>query len=132
MGREKALGPLKRTVFWIFLLFLFSLVIKNFFFEVFTVSQRSMEPTLEEGDLVLVSIIYYKFFQPHEGDVVVLKSPDGKLVVKRIEKIKGNKIFVLGDNLIESLDSRTWGYLDKRCIIGKVLLKLYPELDRIN
>ncbi|MEG0338646.1 MAG: signal peptidase I, partial [Oscillospiraceae bacterium] len=36
------------------------------------------------------------------------------------------KIFVMGDNRAESLDSRSLGFIDKRDILGKVLLRLTP------
>lgn len=34
--------------------------------------------------------------------------------------------FVLGDNSAESSDSRTWGPLQKRLIVGRVLFRLWP------
>ena len=132
MGEGEVLSPLKKVIFWLLLLLLLVLFVKNFFYEVFTVSQRSMEPTLNEGDLLLVSVIHYKFFKPKAGDVVVLVSPEGKLVVKRIEKINEGKIFVVGDNQMESLDSRVWGYIDQKKIVGKVILKLYPKFEKVN
>lgn len=37
-----------------------------------------------------------------------------------------NKYFVLGDNRLNSLDSRYWGALDKDKIVGVVKLRLWP------
>lgn len=40
----------------------------------------------------------------------------------RIRRVPADQVFVLGDNLEASLDSRFWGTVDERQIIGKALL----------
>jgi len=42
------------------------------------------------------------------------------------QKIDENKYFVLGDNRQASSDSRVWGLVDKKYIIGKVWLRAWP------
>jgi len=40
--------------------------------------------------------------------------------------LKSEEYFVLGDNRLESFDSRTWGPLQKTAIVGLVRLRLWP------
>lgn len=83
-----------------------------------------MLPTLKPGDHVLVNRMSYIFKLPRKDDIVAVKDPrDGKILIKRITKIKGSKYFVTGDNKEESTDSRKFGMLDMSDIIGKVIYR---------
>ena len=83
-----------------------------------------MAPTYKEKDKLLVSTISYWFSLPQVGDCVVVLHPKTKQkIVKRVSKILGEEIFVLGDNKKESTDSRNFGLINKKNIIGKVI---YP------
>src|SRR3990167_9766968 len=83
----------------------------------FTVSGNSMTPTLHSGQDVL-SINW--FVNPKVGDIVVIKK-SGKEMVKRIEKVEDDKVFVIGDNPEESTDSRDFGPVNMDQVIGKVV-----------
>lgn len=88
----------------------------------FVVSGHSMEPTFKPGEALLVSSIPYLFTQPKVGDVVVIKDPrDARLLLKRIKKIEKGKFFVSGDNHRASTDSKTFGAIPDKSILGKVL-----------
>ena len=90
----------------------------------FIVSGSSMEPTYKAHDRLWASRLFYMLFKPKMGDVVVLRDPrDGRLVLKRITRITADGYFVKGDNEKESTDSRTFGFLKKENITGKVLFK---------
>ena len=85
-----------------------------------------MKPTLSEGDTVLVSGFSYFFKKPKIGDLIVLKKD--MYIIKRITKanpsINGDKFFVQGDNKNESIDSRDFGWVSGKEILGKVILKI--------
>ncbi len=84
---------------------------------------QSMEPTLRDGDWLLV--LKYIFFKPVVGDIVVAKSPKGgRLIVKRVILHKENKFWLSGDNNLWSTDSRKFGPVDVSLILGKVIYKI--------
>lgn len=83
-----------------------------------------MRPFFAHGDTILVNIFSYIFHDPSIGDVVVLRSPTDMMVIKRITRRKNNLYFVRGDNQKESTDSRVFGWIERKEIAGKVLLKI--------
>lgn len=79
----------------------------------FKVYGNSMFPILKEGQEVLT----FNWAKPKVGDIVVVK--DQK--IKRVQKIMGSKVYLVGDNRTESTDSRHFGPVDRSQVIGKVL-----------
>lgn len=82
-----------------------------------------MLPTLKEGQDVLVFNWAYLFIQPKVGDMVVVKI-GRKEVLKRIQKVSDREYFVAGDNPKDSFDSRNFGWIRKKDIVGKLLFKI--------
>ena len=62
-------------------------------------------------------------FVLHEPYINKEQSPHYK---KQTMQLSENQYFILGDNRMNSLDSRVWGALTKDHIIGRVVLRLYP------
>ncbi len=97
----------------------------------YTVDGTSMQPAFRSGDRVLVNRLAYRRRAPHPGDVVVLRDPErhGRVLLKRIAQPPRDivpeqaSVYVLGDNADESRDSRAFGTVPERDIIGKALLK---------
>lgn len=90
----------------------------------FRIYGHSMESTLPHGTTVLVSGIPYLFSLPKRGDIVAFfDKKSGKTFIKRIERVDGERYFLRGDNKGDSFDSRRFGWVDKKNILGKVLCK---------
>lgn len=101
------------------------------FFTLSVVRGKSMEPTFHDGQVILVGKGGLLFGPLKRGDVVVF-TRDGQLLVKRVvalpyetapdgTRVPADHIYVVGDNLEVSEDSRTFGAIPLRSVIGKVL-----------
>ncbi|KAK9268416.1 hypothetical protein L1049_000166 [Liquidambar formosana] len=111
----------------------------------------SMLPTLNlTGDLLLVERISARLGKVRTGDVVLVRSPENprKIVTKRILGMEGEKvtflvdpknsdrcqtlvvpkghIWIQGDNIYASNDSRNFGTVPYGLIQGKVFCRVWP------
>ena len=100
-----------------------------------------MLPRLSHGDLVLTTSLMRVF---HQSDIIVFthKNDQNNFSVKRIVALPGDKfqfndespkitldsdqIFVLGDNTVDSLDSKQFGPIKIDQIFGKVVFRIWP------
>ena len=58
--------------------------------------------------------------KPTVGDVVIVQHHHLELI-KRVDKIDDDKMYVLGDNPTESTDSRHYGWLPLAAVLGVVI-----------
>ena len=84
---------------------------------------HSMEPALKNNDVILISSILYLFKYPQINDIVAFRF-NNKILIKRISKNIENKYFLEGDNSSDSYDSRKFGLIFRKDILGKVIFKL--------
>jgi len=188
--RQGFLGFLGEVPGLILMAFVLALIIRTFLFQAFFIPSPSMEPTLQEGDRVLVNKIPYYFHDPRRGDIIVFENPNPQAVpdrgvvsgflhwlfqgmgfqqpenedfIKRVIGLPGDvvmgkrgavwvngekldepyltqptrpfaerivpagKLFVMGDNRGNSLDSRFGlGYVPIDKVIGKAFIKIWP------
>ncbi len=188
--RQGFLGFLGEVPGLVIMAFVLALIIRTFLFQAFFIPSPSMEPTLIQGDRVLVNKIPYYFHDPRRGDIVVFENPhptvaaDRSLVggffhwlsqglgfaqpenedfIKRVIGLPGDvvegkggsvyvngekldepyltqktqafdaktvppgKLFVMGDNRGNSLDSRfSLGFVPIDKVIGEAFVKIWP------
>ena len=104
----------------------------------------SMEPTLLDGDRVIVELWTFRERPPSPGSVVVFTGPEEDDLVKRVarEPYPGNDPYppsamgldsppepsfvVLGDNPAHSRDSREFGRVPRHRIRGRVVWRYWP------
>ena len=87
------------------------------------VSGCSMQPLLEDGDVVLMAPRQ----RVAEGDIVVARHPfkSGLLLVKYLSEFDASgRARLLGLNPDESTDSRIWGAVAAELVVGKVTSRL--------
>jgi signal peptidase I len=145
----------------------YATLIVTFGFQVARVEGKSMQPTLQDQDRLIVNKAIYKFFDdPQPGDIVMHYYPvdpdksfvkriiaeagdtvrieDGQVYVNEVlfpvaipsefqsredygpEVVQDAYYFVMGDHRKSSSDSRSWGQVPKKYIVGKVQFRWWP------
>jgi signal peptidase I len=118
----------------IILAFVCAMIIKLFLFDLMITQGRSMLPTLKPGALLVVNKAAYGFrlpglglylvrwAMPQPGDVVVFYTPLGEKAVKRCFYVSNDRgeFFAMGDNELESFDSRSYGLISMDHVLGRV------------
>lgn len=77
--------------------FVLALLVQQFVVKPFAIPSPSMEPTLVEGDRVLVNRLVYHFRSPERGDIVVFHPPDrpgSDPFIKRVVAVSGDSVAV--------------------------------------
>jgi signal peptidase I len=121
--------------------------IRVFIAQPFIVSGSSMVPTFENGQYLVVDEIFFIkriIGLPNEtinikGSTVTIidkEHPEGFVLDQSYVKnpgnneihlnIKSDEYFVMGDNRTASSDSRYWGPVPRRLLIGRAFLRLLP------
>jgi len=160
----------KELLILVVIVFGFVIPFRVYIAEPYLVDGRSMDPTFETGNYLIVDKISNSAKSPIRNSVVVFKFPQdpSKSFIKRIIGlpgetviVKGEKVtiinnenpkgfvldqtyvvhkstkdselklgdteyFVMGDNRKDSYDSRYWGALDKKFILGRPFIQLLP------
>ena len=146
---------------------LYATIVVTFVMQVARVDGKSMAPTLEDQDRLIVNKFSLQVGEPQRGDIVMLRYPadPDKSFVKRLIAIERDSVhivdgevfvngavvpapyvaaehrshetwgpevipegycFVLGDNRSNSSDSRIFGNVPKKYIVGRVQLRWWP------
>jgi signal peptidase I len=87
----------KRVLLWVIMgliVITLAVAVNQYGVSLSVVSGTSMQPTLENGDRLLVSKWQLLFAQPHLGDVITFEDPEekGRYLVKRVVGVPGDTI----------------------------------------
>lgn len=174
-NQKSFFDELMSTIKYIISTLIIFFIINQFFFSPVMVDGDSMEPTLTDGDYLILN----KFSSVERFDIVVFPPPDqdDTQYVKRVIGVPGDSIeyrddvlflngepteqifledslqeeatiytsgdftlltlfgvetvpegqyFVLGDNRLNSRDSRAFGFIEEENILGKVSFRYWP------
>ncbi|AVQ98615.1 signal peptidase I [Oceanobacillus iheyensis] len=151
--------------------------LRSLLFASYVVDGESMQPTLYDGNLLMVNKVIYDLTQAERFDVIVFHANEEDDYVKRVVGLPGDeisyendklyvngkyveepflesyvkasettpytsdftldevtgekevpegKLFVMGDNRQDSLDSRAFGFISQEQLVGKVDIKYWP------
>jgi signal peptidase I len=134
-GRARKVSlPKLRPLRPITLAFALVVFIKLFFLDLMITQGRSMLPALKPGAFLLVNRAAFgirfpglgrylvRWSSPHTGDLLIFYTPLGERAVKRCSALDADgSFYVLGDNDLESFDSRSYGPIPFDHILGKVI-----------
>lgn len=96
-------------------------------FKLIKVTGNSLYPEYCEGDYVM--IITLPFFLFKEGDTVIFDHPVYGRMIKIVESIVSEEIFVIG-RWTGSVDSRQFGPINRNSIVGKVVWHIKRPLGK--
>ena len=123
------------------------ILIKSYVISPIRVNGPSMENTLLDQDIMLLDKISYRFQKIKRFDIVVVHLDNEELYVngkyvkeefshaktkdfniKELgnKKVPKDKYFVVGDNRVDSLDSRILGFISKDRIQGHAFFTILP------
>lgn len=147
-------------IFIIASILLIASALRNYVFEVVVIHGSSMEPTITQGDHIIINRLAYRSIKPQRGDIIAFRVGwkillkriiglpgdiielknnslycNGKLIKKcqhlnnqksRSLKVWDRHLFVMGDNEGHSIDSRDFGTILYKDVIGKAVFIYLP------
>jgi len=95
---------------------------------------HSMEPTLRDGDWLLVDADAYRNRAPRAGELVVARDPRDprRLLVKRAVSVAlDGRVSIAGDHVAHAEDGTRIGPVDASAVIGRPWFRYWPA-DRVG
>ena len=92
------------------------------------VKGHSMEPTLADGDWLLVDPLAYSARFPRVGELVVITDPrdEGRLLVKRVATVTDDGVASLVGDHPAHADEQDLGEVDPDAVVGRPWLRYWP------
>ncbi|MBP87693.1 MAG: signal peptidase I [Planctomycetaceae bacterium] len=108
-GSDYELKDYNRAILYWLLIFVWlaypiSLIagVREFVYEAFYLPTRSMNPSVVQGDRILVNKLWVQKQFPERGDVVVFRNPEptgGRVFIERVVAVAGDRIVIKGDEV---------------------------------
>ena len=121
-GRGSKKGLNRTVIEWVVLVvaaIIIAIVIKSFLFQAFYIPSRSMVPTLEVGDRVLVNKLSYDLHDVNRGDIVVFEAePNADWRRAGIDDLVKRIIALPGETVTQCQPNRI-------CVDGRLLNESY-------
>jgi len=126
--KRSPLGVVAEIVIIVAAAFAIAMLVQAFVVKPFTIHQISMQPTLLEGDRILISRLTYHFRDPKPGDIIVFRSPvnEGDDLVKRIVAVAGDRVAVKNGVLYVNGEPKDEPYLLERPFAGDMAEEVVP------
>lgn len=108
-----------RVARWIVLALLgvsIAIGVNQFILAMSVVSGTSMQPTLHDGDRLLINKFSFLFHTPKQGDVITFQDPSdaNRYLVKRVIGVPGDRIEIKDGKLYRNSQIVTEPYIDSR------------------
>jgi signal peptidase I len=90
---RSALREIVETILFTLLIYV---LVRTFLFENYRVVGRSMEPTLENDQFLVVTKLDYRLHNPQRGDIIVFRDPraEDRKLIKRIIGLPGEVVSI--------------------------------------
>ena len=105
--RELIIDTIKLTIAVFIILFLIIYVVS-----ITQVVGNSMNSTLEDGDVLVLSKAHYKIFDIKRGDIISLDYADTKYLIKRVIGLPGDDVDIIDNQLYINNELYEEDYLD--------------------
>lgn len=101
---ERRRSALRETVETIAVALVLTILIRHFVAESFVVRGSSMEPTLHDGERLLVSKFIYRFRPPRSGEIIVFRSPvrERDDLIKRVIAVPGDHVALVDGQVVRN------------------------------
>lgn len=102
----------KKEIIIYILIIILVIILRTFIFTTIIVTGTSMEPTLNNNDLMILNLYKYHFNEPQRFDIVGINKDNNKLIKRVIglpnEKVKyiDNKLYINNELISEDYDHK--------------------------
>jgi len=119
-------GTVIETLIIIAAAFAIAMLVQTFMFRITGILQKSMLPTVDPGDRVIVNCMTYHFRDPRPGEIIVVRDPqdDKKDIIKRVIAVGGDTI-----ELTDGVLYVNGEVVDEPYVVNKDVVKGQPKLE---